>query len=268
MSSSTRNKLESRNRARRYFLHAPPVKGVGYGGRPSKRKQPKPPYKGAPPMQCSVYYWWWEYLRRHEGYKATCLNGGVGEYAEMYAELGNVHEGDFWTWWKAHQRLFDEPLPPVAKAVSKSEARSLGDDMLLIAVPKSQRLAQSVKQIKRALLAKGVKRGERKRTSDAVYKVHSKPVLSGLYDALRVWDAHKLLGDVPLYLIKDFIDGKLTEAEVRDYAAITSDKRKRELLGEQHTRIPKSLFVSRNLRIAKQYIDNLPTREFPVRSSR
>jgi hypothetical protein len=241
---------------------------VGHGGRVSKRKQPKPPYKGAPPMQCSVYYWWWEFLKRHEGYKQTCLNGGKGEYEELYRDLGNVHEGGFWEWWKAHQHLFDEPLPPIAKVIGKGDVKGLGDDILLIAVPKSQRLPQTIKQIKRALLAEGVKKGERQKPSAAIYKVVSKPVLSGLYDALRVWDAHKLFGDVPYYLIRDFIDGKLTEAEVREYATITSDKQKTELFGHQQIRIPKTLFVSRNLRIAKQYIDNLPTKEFPKRSHR
>jgi hypothetical protein len=268
MARSARNKGEERNRARRYFIHAPPIKGVGHGGRESKRKQPLPPYKGAPPMQCSVYYWWWEFLKRHEGYKETCLNGGKGEYAELYRELGNVHEGGFWQWWKAHLHLFDEPLPPVAKVISKDALADLGDDMLLIAVPKSQRLPQSMGQIKRALLAEGVKKGERLKPSEAVYKVHSKPVLSGLYDALRVWDAYKLLGNVSLYLIADYVDGKLSEAEVRKYDAITSDKEKRELIGDAYHRGAKSLFVWRNIRIAQQYIDNLPKKIFPFRTHR
>ena len=268
MDRSLWNIVEGRNRARRYFVHAPPVQGVGFGGRKSKRRQPKPPYKGAPPMQCSVYYWWWEFLKRHEGYKETCLNGGKGKYAELYKELGNVHEGGFWEWWKAHQHLFEEPLPPVAKVIGKADVDEVGDYMLLIAVPKHQRLPQSIKQIKRALLAKGVKMGERQKTSEAIYQVHSKPVLSGLYDALRVHDAYKQFGKVAFYLIKDYIDGKLTAAQVREYDAITSDKKKRELLGDPYLRGTKSLFVWRNINIAEQYIKNLPSKRFPVRTKR
>ena len=59
---------------RRFFLYAPPLKGV----RPSKRKPPKAPFKGAKPWQVSVFYYWWEYLRRHEGYAETCRDGGKG----------------------------------------------------------------------------------------------------------------------------------------------------------------------------------------------
>ena len=35
----------------------------------------------------SVYYLWWEFLRRHDGYKETCENGGKGKYAKLYARL-------------------------------------------------------------------------------------------------------------------------------------------------------------------------------------
>lgn len=93
---------------RRFFVYAPPLKGV----RPSKRKPPNPPYKGAPAWKCSVYYYWWEYLRRHEGYRQCCAKGGKGEYAKLYADFGDVHaHDDFWLWWskEGHSELFCEP---------------------------------------------------------------------------------------------------------------------------------------------------------------
>jgi len=64
---------------RRFFVYAPPLKGVGT----SKRKAPNEPYKDAPAWKCSVYYYWWEYLRRHEGYRQCCAQGGKGEYAKL-----------------------------------------------------------------------------------------------------------------------------------------------------------------------------------------
>jgi hypothetical protein len=45
-----------------FFVYAPPLKGK----RPSNRRAVEPPYQGAPAWKCSVYYYWWEYLRRHE----------------------------------------------------------------------------------------------------------------------------------------------------------------------------------------------------------
>ena len=46
-----------------HFAYAWPVKDP----KRSKRVLPPPPFPEAEPWQCSVYYYWWEYLRRHEG---------------------------------------------------------------------------------------------------------------------------------------------------------------------------------------------------------
>ena len=47
----------------------------------------------------SVYYFWWEFLRRHAGYEHTCENGGKGKYADLYADFGNVYGLSFKEWW-------------------------------------------------------------------------------------------------------------------------------------------------------------------------
>ena len=47
----------------------------------------------------SVYYFWWEFLKHHEGYKKTCESGGKGQYARLYADFGNVHGVSFREWW-------------------------------------------------------------------------------------------------------------------------------------------------------------------------
>ena len=74
---------------------------------------------GAAFMQ-SPYYFWWEFLRRHEGYKETCLNGGKGKYAELYKDFGNVHCQLFRDWWSHGDRgalLFAEPVIPVGISI-------------------------------------------------------------------------------------------------------------------------------------------------------
>lgn len=45
-----------------------------------------------------VYYWWWEYLKRHTGYLQTCAEGG-GEFESLYQDFGDVRGDDFWEWW-------------------------------------------------------------------------------------------------------------------------------------------------------------------------
>ena len=59
-----------------HFAYAWPVKDP----KRSKRVLPPPPFPEAEPWQCSVYYYWWEYLRRHEGYKRTCALTDVRTY--------------------------------------------------------------------------------------------------------------------------------------------------------------------------------------------
>ncbi len=126
-----------------HFAYAWPVKDP----KRSKRKLPPPPFPEAEPWQCSVYYYWWEYLRRHEGYKRTCAQGGRGRYAKLYEDFGNVYAGEFWDWWRAHNWIFAEP--PI-RQVSAAVAGEQGDDhTLIIKVPlkhhwRSQRASSSV----------------------------------------------------------------------------------------------------------------------------
>ena len=48
----------------RFFIYAPPLRGKDFGGRESKRIPPNAPYPEAPSWKTSVYYYWWEFLRR------------------------------------------------------------------------------------------------------------------------------------------------------------------------------------------------------------
>ena len=47
----------------------------------------------------SVYYWWFEYLRRNEQYKLTCENNGYGDCEELFKLFGDVTSTDFKKWW-------------------------------------------------------------------------------------------------------------------------------------------------------------------------
>lgn len=65
---------------------------------PTFQTEPREPL----PHEFSVYYWWWEFLKRHEGYKRCCERGGAGKYANLYADWGNIYDystNDFWDWW-------------------------------------------------------------------------------------------------------------------------------------------------------------------------
>ena len=111
---------------KKFFIYAPPFKGrrsKTTGEFISRRLQRiTPPFRDAEAWQCSVYYFWWEFLRRHEGYQDCCIRGGKGQCKKLYADFGNIHEhDDFWKWWAQKvddefysdlsrgERLFSEP---------------------------------------------------------------------------------------------------------------------------------------------------------------
>ena len=87
-------------------------------------------------------------MRRHDGYRQTCESSGRGRYADLYSDFGNVHEGDFWSWWTEHAELFAEP--PI-RHVSVEHSVSTDENTLTLSVPLENKLSVSMKQIRRLL---------------------------------------------------------------------------------------------------------------------
>ena len=46
----------------------------------------------------SIYYLWWEFLRRNEEYKKCCETDGKGPLNELYKDFGDVFNVKFKTW--------------------------------------------------------------------------------------------------------------------------------------------------------------------------
>jgi hypothetical protein len=259
MSDRTRQR-----RRRLFFIYAWPVKNP----KRSRRKPPKPAFKGAKNWQNNVYYFWWEYLRRHEGYLATCASGGKGRYADLYSDFGDVRAPDFWRWWNDHAELFAEPLPPHVQIVALNDGYSSRPNTVLVEIPLDQRLALSVRQLRR-MIADKVQMSPRSRSkSRARYPVYTKPVVSTLYHTLRVWDIRQEHPNWPNYLVKDVADGVLSVSDAEAFISSNDRKLKLRLAGTSAERIQKTLAVSRVLRIARQYIDNVALGVFPKRTRR
>ena len=244
-----------------FFVYAPPLKGT----RLSNRRAVEPPYQGAPAWKCSVYYYWWEYLRRHEGYRQTCVSAGKGKYANLHADFGNVHEGDFWRWWSEHAELFAEP--PI-RHVSAEDSVSADQNTLTLSVPLENKLSVSMRQIRRLLEPQVQKAARKKTQSLAKYAVATKPVLRTLHEHLLVWDAKRQsptahdseLADIAGVSVNEVVDDE-TIAELR-----AEDLPTRDL--ERVIKRRKQLAVQRHLRIAEQYIKNVVLGIFPSRKGR
>jgi hypothetical protein len=258
---------------KRFFIYAPPLKGV----RPSKRRPPNPPYKDAPAWKCSVYYYWWEYLRRHEGYKLCCAKGGKGKYAKLYADFGNVHaHDDFWQWWskEAHSELFCEPT---ARQIWVFDEKGSFDtafkhDTLVMEVPLEVRTSYLVARFRKVLKEHEAKAKAAKRVSRALYPVAAKPVLSSLHQHLVVWDARQAHPKAKLYELYDLVEKEAgLYVSERVEGETVEALRKLELPYDDVLRVVrrrKANLVNRHLSIAAQYIDNTATGQFPLRATR
>lgn len=96
--------------------------------------------KGVPTTD-SIYYLWFEYLKRSEKYKTACTNNGKG-MTKLYKDFGNVFEYEgvegFWSWWNERgQYLFGiEATQEIVEFDSADEVVGY-EDYKLIAIPKN-----------------------------------------------------------------------------------------------------------------------------------
>lgn len=273
------------------FRHPPPqFENV----RPAHMQEVKPPYSGAPGWQCSVYYFWYEYLRRHDGYRATCQANGVGDCAQQFTIFGNVHALGFADWWGQYFVLFEErrPLRRLKQMPALDQhGYPVDPSQLFLEIDLTAPFADLIKQfreevwlqkraaedrIERGQKARATRRGQPipqrpdldETKSTALYPVATRPMLFTLHQHLKVWDAHLVhtdvsdaeLADYAGIAVNEIVNGETVEALKR------ADLPYRDL--ERVIRRRKQLVVQRHLRIANQYMDNVVNGEFPKRSTR
>lgn len=258
--------MSGKRKNSRFFVYAPPL----LGARKSRRKPPQPADPKSERWKWSVFYYWWEYLRRHEGYRQTCEAGGADKFAKLYADFGDVHSGDFWSWWKAHSDLFAEPEAREAEVLEPFAMQDQAtDDFIYIRIPRENPLKLTLQQISRIVRPKLVKRVRKKVVTQARYKVATKPLLASLDMHLKVWDARRDNPDATLEQLADIAGVKINNnvnGETLGHRAALQlpDDDIRKVLKRR-----KELAVQRHLRIAEQYIRNVAEQEkFPLRTSR
>ena len=209
------------------------------------------------PWQQNNYYMWWEYLRRHEGYRKTSEKGGKGACAKLYADFGNIQDCDFKTWWRANGvRLFAEPPSPVGVwALSNEETLELieqgsDDNTLIVAIPLDYKRRSIMQGINKILTESQTrKRGEKRiKTSKALYPLAQAFDVMALKVTLECYDLRKANPNMTLWQIaqKVGVSDRLTAAELLSNDATAKDKKYSMTAG-----------VSRKLRNAAAIIDNV-----------
>lgn len=210
----------------------------------------------------SVYYLWWEFLRRHEGYKRTCASAGAGKYERLYAHFGDVHATTFKSWWSESDRgarLFAEPsVPLTVEAIELSDLPKLqeywSEDLLVIAVPLTLRKRFIERRIKVLLKARHTrKRGQRTwKESRAMYPIRAQFKLHTLRTALKVYDMRRENPRMRLWEIAQSL--RFTTTLDPDEVQRGEGVSKKAVM---------SVAVSKKLRQARQIIENVGRGRFP-----
>lgn len=266
---------------RKFFLHAPPFKGrrsKKTGEFISKRlARIQPPFDGAEAWQCSAYYFWWEFLRRHDGYRDCCERGGEGRYNKLYADFGDVHsytENDFWAWWTTKvndeetrgEYLFAEPKARPLQVVDRV-LNTQPSDTLVVEIPLEVRTAYLVRSFRRLLDEHKNAVTAARRISRARYPVAATVRLVSLYQTLRVWDEWNEHGqtkkkyeiaDLAGVYVNRVVNGETVETLKRldlPYRDVQNEVRRRQVMA-----------VNRYLTAAQDYIDNVAKGQFPLRN--
>ena len=158
-------------------------------------------------LERSVFYWWWQYLRRNKEYIECCENDGNGKLANLYKDFGDVRSNDFRAWWggtsKRGATLFSEQrLELTVKKIDDASDwnSSWGDNVLVVAM--NMEIGRRKLQAFIAKLLATEHKGKRGRkamgkvASTAKYSLHRNYSVYNLKRMLMVYDsveANKLL---------------------------------------------------------------------------
>jgi hypothetical protein len=94
--------------------------------------------KASEPFKNSIYYYWWEFLRRNESYRKSCINNGSGNFTRIYKDFGDVFHTDFKSWWNFNNRgvnLFSEKPLPQFKLINEESLLLDSSDVIYLQIP-------------------------------------------------------------------------------------------------------------------------------------
>lgn len=215
----------------------------------------------------SVYFLWWEFLRRNEGYRKTCETGGKGKFSDLYSDFGDVISVDFKRWWLEDDRgarLFAEPAIPMTvttltvQEVSELSPEAENAGLILIAVP--LRLSKSTikKKVNNILKLKHKrKRGQRLfQDSQALYPVRSSVNIHAMKLILATYDLRMANPKMPLWRIGH----ELRLGTVLTAQELAAEGRKQNI--DKKNRLAAA--ASRKLKQAKMVIEGVGKGYFPA----
>ena len=182
----------------------------------------------------SVYYWWYEYLKRNADYRKTCASNGKGKCSKVFEHFGDVTKQGFKEWWSDDDRgarLFAEPPTPTIRVVSPEDVEEGGfqrENTLILEVPLDLPINYLVRNFREVVSKRHTgKRGKRQSlSSKAMFQAKGKIDVGFLEIALMVWDAKSADQKKPLWQIAQDLGIAGTHKIVAgDSPAVIADKK-------------------------------------------
>lgn len=218
--------------------------------------------KDAVPYKNSVYYLWWEFLRKNSDYEKCCTSRGKGNLKSLYADFGDVHAGDFKTWWQMNDRgayLFAEQSVPQFTLMSNFENVIRDDLVLYLQIPLALPKRYLEQQFK--LLLKEHHDGRRGRRnnekSTARYPIVGHVDTVALQKCLRVYEMRNTHLDLALWEIAQ--EGKVTSS--KQFIKNDGTETKAEIVNKKYVL---ANTASRLLKRAESIIKNTTEGRFPA----
>jgi len=145
------------------------------------------------PFKNSVYYYWWEFLRRNDSYRKCCLNNGKGKLRDLYANFGNIFNNEFKEWWQTGNKgvnLFAEELLPEFGLIEDATLFVPNKNILYLRVPLQLPKRYLSNEFQKILKKhhEGRKGIRTNKASTAKYPVTGHVDLPALDKCLRVYD--------------------------------------------------------------------------------
>lgn len=208
----------------------------------------------------SVYYLWWEFLKRCSDYEQCCKSGGKGKLRHLYDDFGDVYATDFKTWWQTNSRgsvLFAEEVPPKFEVISDHSAFTKDSQIVYLRVPLMLPKRYLTKQFQEILNKHHQgKRGVRtNKNSTAKYPITGHVDTWALQKCLAVYDARNVLPKKPMWQIA--LDCKVVSTKSMAINPKTGEPMSGDKLVFANT-------VNRLLRKAEKIIKGTAEGRFPV----
>ena len=239
----------------RHFAYAPPATQLDDL---SRERRPNPPYPNAPREHCSVFYYWWAFLRENADYIKCCAENGAGPMAELYLDFGDIRGENFFSWWrKTGREIFCERDGLALQIHHDIPYQHDFETALLVSIPLAINTEVALRELDVTL--RKILRAQRDATPEAPVpkilpkrSIHTKPVLETLYERLRAWQlSQKYERDGKRVLHPDLAD----ELGI----VVSPDAVKNGI----NIRTYKSTVVSRLLKEARYLIANAGEGRFP-----